>query len=267
MSANPNMLPAHIRWESHFRKKNNPKTTPTEKVALMLQFWSGDKNQAMNLARLITDMQQRHSDSADFFFVSRFDCPHDRKAIEYVSRKFNVRTVTSRRRGKGWPHGCNELWFSTIESLATGIETDKFPHYRFAFTFEADCVPTSPNWLSHLIRHWDEQQHQRKTYVMGAELQSPATHINGNALFSTDLAFLRWLCRDVCAAPSNQGWDYALAPQFRNWGVAVMPGMQSYWQTATFSVTDIKNCFDRGDVWVHGVKDESLLRAARTRFL
>lgn len=244
-----------------------PSLEPSDRVLLALQYWEGDRAQAMDVARFIADLQPKHTDAADFLFVSRFDCHHDQDAVKYVSNKFNVRTFTSRRRGKGWPHGCNDLWFSTIEHVNDNIEIRKFPKYKFVLTFEADCVPMSTRWIQHLIEQWDLAQAKRRVFVMGAQLESPGRHINGNALFSTDQAFTRWLSKDVSAAPPSQGWDYYLGPSFRSWGVAIMPGLQSFWATPTFSETDIENSFGRGDVFVHGVKDRSLLHAARKKLL
>ena len=76
------------------------------KILLALQFWKGDKDQAMRVARLIADLEPRHTDFADFLFVSRFDCEQDLATVEYVSQKFNVHTYVNRhRRGTGCRHG------------------------------------------------------------------------------------------------------------------------------------------------------------------
>lgn len=244
-----------------------PPDRPTGKVAIALQFWAGDIKQAAKLSRFITDLQPHHAPDVDFLFVARFDCPHDAEMAKYASRKFNVRQIRSKRRGKGWPHGCNDLWFGLMDELYLGISAHRLPQYKFVFTFEADNVPVSPRWLQHFIKHWDAANAEAPTYVMGAELLSPAQHINGNALFSCRMPFLHWLTRDVNASHPKMGWDYFLAHDFRKWGTAIMPDLQSYWNTTTFSPQDVENCFGRGDVWVHGIKDDSLLDAARKRLL
>ena len=60
------------------------------KILLALQFYPGDQKAAMALARLLADIEPRHSDRADIVFAGRFDVKHDRETIGYVARSFNV---------------------------------------------------------------------------------------------------------------------------------------------------------------------------------
>lgn len=242
-----------------------PKTIASNKILLALQFWKGDRAQASQLARFIADLAPEQSEQADFLFSARYDCPQDPEAVKYVKRKFNVWTHQCRRRGVGWPHGCNELWFGTMSWIHGMIEAKKMPHYKAVFTFEADCVPMRRDWLSHFHREWDRANAREPVYVMGCKLQSPGEHVNGNALFSTRIQFLRWLSRDIVSGSSRAGWDYWLAPEFRQWGWAVMPGMQSYWNSVTLPPDVIDMLFLQDVIFMHGVKDNSLLDAARRR--
>ncbi len=240
---------------------------PEDRILLILQFWKGDMAQAMKLARFIADMQNGKSESADFLFLSRFDCPIDMDVVNYVSRKFNVFTYTSRRRGTGWPHGCNELWFSGMDWFESMLAHNKVPKYKAAFTFEADGVPLSPTWIQQMSVAWDEQAAKKPTFVFGAELMAPGRHINGNMLVSGNLAFLHWLVKKKGGVTSRGGWDYVLAADFRKWGAYNFPQLKSYWASATFSRESFENELDRGTLYVHGVKDDSLLDMARKKFL
>jgi hypothetical protein len=243
------------------------KTKSSPKILLVLQFWEGDKEQAMQLARFIADLSPGMNDHADFLFAARFDCPQDNDAVKYVSRKFNVWTTTCRRRGVGWPHGCNELWFGTMSWIYDMITMKKLQHYKAVFTFEADCVPMRPDWLQHFCREWDAIQTVQPIYVAGALLRAPGEHINGNAMFSTDLKFLRWIAKDIVSAASSAGWDFWLAPQFRQWGWAQLPGLLSYWNAQTMPEAEINRLFWSGIAFLHGVKDDSLFKEARRRLL
>jgi hypothetical protein len=242
-------------------------TLASDKILLALQFWKGDKAQAVKLARFIADLCPGMCEQADFLFSSRFDCSQDQETIKYVSRKFHVWTNVCRRRGVGWPMGCNELWFGTMDWINGMILKRHMPHYRAVLTFEADCVPMQTGWIAHLRREWDRLQRERPVYVAGALLQAPGTHINGNALFSLDLEFLRWLTRDISSVGAAAGWDYHLAAEFRKWGWAEVTGMQSYWNSRTLPPSVIGNLFAQQLVFMHGVKDDSLLNAARIRLL
>ncbi len=57
------------------------------KILIALQFWKGDRDMAMKLARLMADLEPKHSDDADVLFISRFDTMQDVDAVKYVSRK------------------------------------------------------------------------------------------------------------------------------------------------------------------------------------
>lgn len=256
-----------MKMKSSVVQRPFPKTESTNKILLALQCWAGDQAQAMRLARFIADLQPRHSEQADFLFVARFDCPHDRDTVSYVSAKFNTHTFISRQRAKGWPHGPNTLWFETMNHVSDQIEKKKFIHYKAVFTFEADCVPLSPDWITHFHREFDVANARRPTYVMGALLPSPGEHINGNMLVKCDLAFLRWLTKTVSASPPSAGWDYFLARDFKRWGWSEMPKQLSWWGAQTLPEVTINELFAAGIIFHHGCKDDSLLNAARQRLL
>jgi hypothetical protein len=236
------------------------------KILLALQYWDQDKQLGMKLARLIADMEDRHSDKADFLFMSRFDCTHDTNTEKYVNRKFNTYSVTNRRRASGWPHGCNDLWFGVMDWIYIMREAKKIPQYDAVFTFEADGAPLLPNWITVLRHAWDTAQMEKRTYVYGAFLQYPAPHINGNGLFSCDPKFTYWLAREKVAASPHKGWDYELAPDFARWGWGNCPCIKSYWRTETFGEEQFVNEVNQGVAWLHGIKDDSLIDICRKRY-
>ncbi len=235
-----------------------------QKMLLALQYWEGDKQQAMQLARLITDLQPGRCENADFLFVARFDCTHDAAEIARASTKFNVHHYINRhRRGTQWPHGCNDLWFGTMDWIWSHMEAQRIPEYKCILTFEADSVPLTPNWISELSQAWDES---RPANVVGPLLDYPAPHVNGNAMFSGDKKFLKWITRDIGGCRPNGGWDYVLAPKFKQQGWADCPLMRSWWKTPTLTPEMFKGLMDQGAAFLHGVKDDSAIRAVRERF-
>lgn len=231
-----------------------------QKILIALQMWEGDKLNALRLARLLADIEPGHQELADFLFVTRFDCSHDLSTIQHVSRKFNTFHYRSPKQGTGWPHGCNELWFGTMEWAYHMMEGKKIPPYKAVFTIESDGIPLVRDWIARYSRQWDSLNAMKKTFVAGAILNKGRIdeHINGQALFSGDLKFLRWLIREVGGAPARCGWDLYLAPSFRKWGWSELPGHRVYWNTPTFSEDWFNRDSKDGVVWVHGVKDSSL---------
>jgi hypothetical protein len=240
---------------------------PEDKLLLVLQYWKGDRDQAMALARFIADLQPFKCANADFLFVARFDCPHDMDAINYVSKKFNVSHYVSKRRGTGWPNGCNDLWFGAMEWVQSMMAERRIPAYKAIFTFEADGVPLSPNWINQFSADWDAEAKKHETFVFGAQLEAPGPHINGNAMVSGHPAFLHWVVRKVGGAPPNAGWDYVLYRDFKKWGAWNYPKLRSYWGSKTFTRAGFANELSAGTVWLHGIKDNSLLEMARKKFL
>ena len=150
-----------------------------------------------------------------------------------------------------------------MEWVYANLRAKKIPPYKAVFTFEADAAPLSPHWVEAISREWD----QAKAFVMGAYLTAPGPHINGNMLVSTDFGFLHWLTRKVVGVNPNAGWDYVLAPEFKKWGWHPSAIMRSYWNTKTLDRTNFDACISQGVVFLHGVKDGSLIQHCRDKYL
>jgi len=234
------------------------------KILLALQFYPGDQEQAMDLARLIADLEPRHSERADLMLSGRFDVQHDRDAIAYVSRSFNTIPFVSRRNGIGWPHGCNELWFDTVEFCRENIEAKKWPEYKAILTFEADCVPLRKDWIERLHQAWDARRSSE--ICAGALLQAPGEHMNGNMLVSAAVQDLHFF-RKIGGAPPAAGWDFAIAGKLKNRGWLPIGDIVSYWGMRTCP-NDVFEELRRRDVaLLHGCKDSSGIALARRTFL
>lgn len=239
---------------------------PSGKILLALQFWQGDKAQAMALSELIADIEPEVSAYADFLFIARFDCQHDVGAIEKMSRKFTTYHHTSPRRGTGWPMGCNDLTAGLVEYAFHKMTAGKMPHYKAIFALEADVVPLHRDWIKKISEAWDALK--PPVYVAGRMLKASHIHlhVNGNALLSGNFKFLKWLLREL-NSNSAVGWDYRLASQFKNWGWAEIPGMECLWNHPTLSEEQIQGLVNRGVVFLHGVKDYSVQNFARRTLL
>jgi hypothetical protein len=244
------------------------KTLPTDKILIVLMFWAGDKAQAMKLARLLADLEPGHSEKADFLFVSRFDCTHDDETARYVSRKFNVFKHTSKRRGTGWPLGCNSIFFGALEFVYHKLANGLIPHYKAVLFLGADGAPLRANWIDIFHEAWNKS----KPYVAGAMILDPTgghDHINGDcALLSGDLNFLKWLAVTVGDVSTVAGWDWVLSAEFNRWGWVDFPFVRSVWRAPMPMTEEIWNDeAARGTVWYHGIKDYSLLALSRKNLL
>jgi len=235
------------------------------KILIALQYWDGDRDRALELARYLADLEPKHSDLADFMLMARFDSSLDTTTINHVSRKFNLYSRISRRRATGWPMGCNDLWFSVMEWAQSMIQAKKIPHYKAIFTCEADGAPIPRDWIAQLSAEWD-RVNAVSTVIMAGALVEPGPHINGNALMSGDLNFLTWIGRRVGGVGTQVGWDYGLRDEFKKRGWADLPGMRSIYNTPTFSEAQYKDMVSKGWIWIHGGKDTSLIKHGRDRY-
>lgn len=228
----------------------------------VLQFWSGDAKRAANLARFLADIEPKKRSDVDFMFAARFDADHDKEAIEYAARKFNVKTFTARSRATGHPWGCWILWFSVLEHVFTSRMS-----YDWILTFEADCVPLSANWLSEISSEFAASG----ANIFGSEVvyDKNPHHINGNMIVSGKPDTLNWLVRGITSSgvPPKIGWDVWLAPQFLTVGAAHSRTMVSCTPKATATREDFLSWKDKGIKFVHGVKDNSLFNLARAELL
>ena len=238
-----------------------------QKLLLALQFWDRDKDQAMRVARLIADLQSGFSEQADFLFVARFDSSQDMKTVEYVSRKFNVQHyINSRYRGAEWPHGCNSLWFGTMDYIYSYRQAGRIPDYKAVLTFEADSCPLHPAWISTLSQEWDRLDRKMVGHLLGHGPDGKG-HINGNCLVSCDMSYLKWISREVGGCSPQGGWDYLLAPQFRARGWADSPAIRSWYRQPTLSAEQYEIAVGQGCALLHGVKDDSVMDLVRKRFI
>lgn len=232
----------------------------------MMPFWNGDRDQAMQLARLLADLEPQHSELADFLFVARFDTKQDQDTVRQVSRKFNVHTHTSRRQEVGWPRGCNGNFFGGMEWVYHKMLAKQIPHYKSIFNMGPDCVPLTRDWLK-LLHQFSSSTGAR---VAGPIIDPKGAHphINGDScLLSSNMEFLKWLTIRASQGKQNAGWDWQLSTEFSSRGWANIPWIISLWNTPTFHESQWAELTAAGIKWVHGVKNFSLLELARRKLL
>lgn len=228
------------------------------KLVLALQFYIGDRDRAMRLARLIADIELAPRTDVEFLFVARYDCDHDRETIDYVAKKFPVHWITTCTKWRGWPGGPNAMAKDLLEwTAANRKDVDGL------LMIEPDCVPTSPFWLNHIGDAWNDALADGK-WIMGAWRQSGGVHghINGNCVVRPDFSKL-------------VGTADVVGPELA-WDCAISPYVKDHWKiTGT-----IKNCFEARNATiehlfdpvggeelpalVHGFKDDSAYDLARS---
>lgn len=237
------------------------------KILIALQICPLDKAPGMVLAKLIADLEPRHSDRADFLFFARFDTELEMGTINYVARKFNTQHYLNRwHRGTGWPFGCNQAFSGLAEFIYARGEARKFADYKAVLIVEADACPMHPNWISQLSNDWDVAS-AKGAKIFGPLIEGEHPHINANCMFSTDRKFMKWLARDAQFASTRGGWDWLLAPEFKQRGWADSTAMRSWWRYPSMSQETYDSLLAQGVAFFHGVRDASLRNLVRKRFI
>lgn len=176
-------------------------------LILNLQYWDGDKVQAMALARLLADLEPIKRTDVTFLFSARFDSSIDEETVRYVSQKFNVRTFKGRKHETGWPAGPNGLFRESF-TYCIGLSREKGRNKIDAdavMFMEADCVPLHREWLNMLLAEWKSCGKK----VLGPWLKkgdAGCEHINGNCIIALDLYF-----KIVGECGQQGGWDATCA--------------------------------------------------------
>lgn len=172
-------------------------------MLLALQYYKGDMDQAMKLARLIADNEPKRCKLAEFAFCARYDTEFDDDTIEYVAKKFRVHQYKSTRKAVGWPNGCNALWHATTQWAFEKKIKDR-ELWDSILTFEADCLPLHRDWI--FILNEKFKLYGRK--VLGCHIPNPEgcrnpLHVNGNAVFPIEMVqTLR-----IHSTPTGASWD------------------------------------------------------------
>lgn len=247
-------------------------------IVLNMQFWSGDKDRAMALSRLIADLEPVPRTDAIFLFTARFDCEHDPETIEYVSKKFPVLTYKTKRKAEGWPNGPNQMMACSYEYLVETWKRGKLKADAILF-MESDCVPLKHNWIGLL---YDEFKASGRS-VSGAWLKkgdANGEHVNGNCVVAMN--FYR-RCPAMLHPPSRGGWDATLSygilpnahPSKLIWsdyqlGMDHNPwrGDDYLWAPKRYGAKDnTLYGIDLYPAWFHGCKTDQGLKAARKRLI
>jgi hypothetical protein len=186
-----------------------------KRLLICIQMHLRDQEAAMNLARLIADLEDGFCREADVLFSHAFNTPADHASIRHVQRKFNCHVFHSDRRASGWPYGPNEQAFSTFDWYVSGVKKRGWDYKAILF-LEPDCTPTRKGWIRELSDEWDRAQALCVGFMYAAGLH-PIEHINGACMMSHE--FKAKVPTFISCDP-RIGWDCAFSKEMLFWGKA-----------------------------------------------
>ncbi len=177
------------------------------KMILCLPYAPHEVKQARELVRLWVDLEPSFNTDVALALVSRFDIQPShigQDIIDLAKTKFNVLLHKCKRKGIGWPEGCNQLEVGAYEWFVESNRGNLYdsPYILFA---EADTVPLRPTWLDEIVK----EAYDAKAIILGAYFvkEDGCAHINGNCVIHRDF----WKqCREIWTISNWIGWDVAI---------------------------------------------------------
>ncbi len=181
---------------------------------MALQVYDGDAQTGKRLLKLICAIEPKKRSDVPFIISARrgtnpFTVDDMKKLAE--TKFATVKVINGKRFGSGWPLGPNDLWQETMMRVGQMARAGQLDATG-VLTFESDCIPLRPDWISLLAAEWRKGEEQGKECVGHAHgyfdqktgHTHPITHINGNAIFSANVTY-NHPALNGCDARS--GWD------------------------------------------------------------
>lgn len=177
-------------------------------LMVAIQFWDGDKGEALRLARFLAQLEPAFRDDTMIALAGRFDVPMDGEiaaTMIEVGRRFPVAFLRSKRAAVGHPDGCYGLWAGTAEN-AVERWVGGWRQCENVLYVEADGVPARWDWIDHLKRAHAENLAAGKR-ITGARMNGGRfyeSHVNGSMLMHASA----WVDRPSWhACPTGVAWD------------------------------------------------------------
>jgi hypothetical protein len=243
-------------------------TAPVQKLLVVVPYYEGDKADAEAMLGLVCDLERVKIKEADLFLEARADAlPLSDSLMQRLRERFDkVHLNTCRRRdGVGHPFGANQMFFDVL-TLFGQVPSWNQSYYAFLF-MEPDCVPTRPGWIKELAEAYVAAKEKRNKSVIGFIHGNPVMHVNGVAVYSTQLYKL-FPGDKMGGGNPQKAFDIDKAPEILSVGEAT-PLIKFEYRKATITPAELFAPAQFGVVpcLFHGVKDGSARAAVRARHI
>lgn len=175
------------------------------RLLVAIQYWEGDRDDAMNLGNLIAQLELSKRKDVDVVFAHRFDSrAPDPDAIQNLREKFtSILVFKNKRKEIGWPDGCNALWLETINwACVVNRQLPDGKKWDAVLTWEGDDVPMRRDWINALKAEWESK---KEPWIVGHFIDDPVMpHFNGNLMAHPNLPLL---VPELNRVPKFVAWD------------------------------------------------------------
>jgi hypothetical protein len=179
------------------------------KILLALEYWNGDRVAAEETIIQAANLLDFRSNIVSLALVHRFDAdPFPEETIQFLRDKFwKVIVKKCVRRGQGFPFGCNELSYFTLNWPLHDPEL--FEDIESILIYESDCVFTRRNWDVEILSEWRKTQAEGKLVcgkILPYGYNRFGSHVNAVSVYSKDIA--KFIGSRLSGGPGNIGWDF-----------------------------------------------------------
>jgi hypothetical protein len=245
-------------------------------MILALQYYDGDLDRTMSLARLLADIEPRPRTDILLALVCQPGTPRPEivtRTIAHCRRKLCVTEVVSEFGASGYPAACNALWRGTVshfyrEYASTGSDVDPGRHSSILTLDGGDGVPLHNDWIDRMISAHLYTLRQGKLitstpYFLG----TCPLHMNPNAVFHLDV-FARTRLLDEAPTYADPKWAnfafdvYHRAEMLEH--ACPSSVVHTDWHGGGLPAS-LNLLRDRSlrSLWLHGYKDGNLYRITR----
>ena len=145
-------------------------------MIVALQYYEGDRERALSLARLLADLEPCPRSDVLLALIcqpntslSELTC----QTMRHCDKKFPTTHVVSARGAHGHPEGCGQLWAGAMDHFACQLETGDTTHNSILTLDGNDGVPLHRNWINLL-----KTEHDR-TLSLGKLITGTPYNLNG----------------------------------------------------------------------------------------
>lgn len=229
-------------------------------MILALQCHPGDADQALELVKLICDIEPERRSDVEFCISHRRGT--DLQLVElmsmYAAQKFEKRhTIQGMGFATGWPNGSNQLWTETMMRCHILYREGKTKS-KSVLTFEPDCLPMRKDWLNELFKE-EKQMLGNEKMCRGHIVEEGKRHINGNAIF--DIGIMKRYSQLHSAG--NSGWDWFHAELLLSIGEDT-PVINQIYNRLAIETEELEALGKTGIALLHGIKDRSGISKMRS---
>jgi hypothetical protein len=229
-------------------------------MIVAIQFHDGDAHKALELARLIADIEPSHRDDVILGLVCQpsTNTSEAARVVDYCLRKMPTELVVSNRLPQDGK-GCADLWAATVEHFARNPSG-----HSFVCTFDGgDSVPLRRTWINDLAAEHAITVAAGKT-ITG--FSQGSSFINANMMIELSV----WReCEELRSRIARPLSHWIWEPQFYDIlgpRVRLSPVIWSEYNSYGITARWLKGIAEHS-AWSHGWKDDDLLDKARTLIL